>query len=178
MSDPSDAGPAPARPADGVVTTPEPVRRARRPVLLGVPWVPVLLRLAVPAVLASLIQGTLLFIEARELARVGTEALAGVAVVFPLLMLTQMPRPARHRRAQAGDRPGDGCRRSRPRPGAWLERLLVAGPGRRGADSACRAAGRPWFYAWLGARDAVLAAATTYSAALFAGIVLLVLSST
>lgn len=47
-------------------------------------------RLAVPGVVGALMQSALMVIEAGYLQRVGTEALASVAVVFPLVMLAAM----------------------------------------------------------------------------------------
>ncbi|MEZ5657188.1 MAG: MATE family efflux transporter [Burkholderiaceae bacterium] len=53
-------------------------------------WLPMLLRLAIPAMLGSLVQSAMFFAEAGYLARIGADALAGVAVAFPLVMLTMM----------------------------------------------------------------------------------------
>ena len=62
-------------------------RRAR---ILEGPIGPTLLRLSVPTVLASLVQVAISIVEGHALGRIGTDALAGAALVFPLFMLTTM----------------------------------------------------------------------------------------
>lgn len=57
---------------------------------LNGPIVPVLLSLALPNLLLVLVQGLVGLIELFWVARLGTEALAGVALVFPIVMLMQM----------------------------------------------------------------------------------------
>src|SRR5262249_56621916 len=52
--------------------------------------VPTLLRLAWPNVLVMLAQAATGLIETWFVSRLGTDALAGMALVFPILMLTQM----------------------------------------------------------------------------------------
>ena len=49
-----------------------------------------LLRLATPNVLVMFVQAAVGLIETYFVAKLGTDALAGVALVFPLLMLMQM----------------------------------------------------------------------------------------
>ena len=63
---------------------------ARTRGLLEAPVVPVLLRLAAPNVLVMLAQAATGLIEAYFVGKLGTDALAGVALVFPGLMLMQM----------------------------------------------------------------------------------------
>lgn len=57
--------------------------------LVGAPLARTLARLAVPNMAASLIQSIIVVNEARLLGTIGTTALAGIALVFPLLMLAQ-----------------------------------------------------------------------------------------
>lgn len=57
---------------------------------LNGPIVPVLLRMAMPNIVLVLVQGLVGLIELFWVARLGTEALAGVALVFPIVMLMQM----------------------------------------------------------------------------------------
>jgi len=58
--------------------------------LLNGPIVPVLLRLAAPNVLLVLVQTSAGLVEMVWVARLGTDALAGVSLVFPIVMLMQM----------------------------------------------------------------------------------------
>src|ERR1700730_2004819 len=76
---PVDAA-AGARPAVGPRTLP----------LLQGPIVPTLLRLAAPNFVLTFVQSSIGLIEAYWIGHLGTDALAGVALVFPALMLMQM----------------------------------------------------------------------------------------
>jgi putative MATE family efflux protein len=58
--------------------------------LLDAPLLPLLLRLAVPNILLMLAQSATGLIETYFIGKLGTDALAGAAVVFPGLMLMQM----------------------------------------------------------------------------------------
>ena len=62
--------------------------RTRR--LLEGPIGPTLLRLAFPNVVLTMVQASIGLIETYFVAKLGTDALAGMALVFPLLMLIQM----------------------------------------------------------------------------------------
>src|SRR2546425_1149341 len=62
----------------------------RTRVLLEGPITSTLLRLATPNVLVMLMQASVGLIETYFVAKLGTDALAGVALVFPVLMLMQM----------------------------------------------------------------------------------------
>ncbi len=62
----------------------------RRSRLLSAPLLPTLFALAAPNVLLALMQALVSFADAYFTGRVGTEGLAGVALVFPILMLMQM----------------------------------------------------------------------------------------
>ena len=63
---------------------------ARTRALVEGPIVPTLLRLALPNVLVMLVQSGVALAEAYFVGMLGTDALAGVTLVVPLLMLTQM----------------------------------------------------------------------------------------
>ena len=63
---------------------------SRTRVLLEGPIVTTLLRLAAPNVLVMFVQDTVGLIETYFVARLGTDSLAGISQVFPLLMLMQM----------------------------------------------------------------------------------------
>ena len=58
--------------------------------LLDGPIVPTLLRLAAPNMLVMLVQAAIGLVETYFIGKLGTDALAGVALVFPLVMLMQM----------------------------------------------------------------------------------------
>ena len=62
--------------------------RTRR--LLEDPIVPTLLRLAWPNVVLTIVQASVGLIETYFVAKLGTDALAGMALVFPVVMLIQM----------------------------------------------------------------------------------------
>src|SRR5438876_5828567 len=62
----------------------------RTRVLLEGPIASTLLRLATPNVLVMFVQASVGLIETYFVAKLGTDALAGVALVFPVLMLMQM----------------------------------------------------------------------------------------
>src|SRR5437868_966595 len=62
----------------------------RTRVLLHGPIVPTLLRMAWPNVLVMVAQAATGLIETYWVGRLGTDALAGMALVFPAVMLTQM----------------------------------------------------------------------------------------
>lgn len=70
--------------------TPIPRFDARTRLLLEGPILSTLLRLATPNVLVMVVQASVGLLETYFVARLGTEALAGVALVFPVLMLMQM----------------------------------------------------------------------------------------
>src|SRR5438309_619558 len=63
---------------------------SRTRLLLEGPIVGTLLRLATPNVLVMFVQAAVGLIETYFVAKLGTDALAGVALVFPVLMLMQM----------------------------------------------------------------------------------------
>jgi MATE family, multidrug efflux pump len=62
----------------------------RTRLLLEAPITPTLLKLAAPNVLVMIVQASIGLIETYFIGMLGTDALAGVAMVFPLLMLMQM----------------------------------------------------------------------------------------
>src|SRR6478609_90259 len=62
----------------------------RTRVLLEAPTTSTLLRLAIPNMLVMLAQAAAGLIETYFIGKLGTDALAGVALVFPVVMLMQM----------------------------------------------------------------------------------------
>ena len=145
---------------------------ARTRVLLEGPILSTLLRLATPNVLVMLVQASVGLIETYFIGKLGTDALAGVTLVFPVLMLMQM---------MSGGAMGGGI-------SSAVARALGAG---RRADADALAfhalviglvfglgftlavlGGGPWLYAAMGGRGASLAAALTYSNVIFSAAVL------
>lgn len=63
---------------------------SRTRLLLEAPIGPTILRLALPNVVVMLVQAAVGLIETYFVARLGTDALAGMALVFPIVMLVQM----------------------------------------------------------------------------------------
>ena len=58
--------------------------------LLEGPIGPTLLRLAWPNIIVTVVQASIGLIETYFVAKLGTDALAGMALVFPVVMLIQM----------------------------------------------------------------------------------------
>ena len=131
-----------------------------------------LLRLAAPNVVVMIIQASVGLIETYFIGWLGTDALAGVALVFPLLMLMQM---------MSAGAMGGGI-------SSAVARAL--GAGRRAAADALAVhalaiavafglffmigmlGGGRWIYSAMGGKGASLAAALAYSEIVFAGAVL------
>lgn len=146
---------------------------SRTQALLDGPIGPTLLRLAAPNVVVMVVQSAIGLIETYFIARLGTDALAGMALVFPILMLVQM--------VSAGAMGG----------GILSAVARALGSGRRGeagelvwqalaialtlglATTAAALWGGPRLYALMGGSSGSLAAATTYSNVVFAGAILL-----
>ena len=62
----------------------------RTKALIEAPIAPTLLRLAIPNVITTVVQASTGLIETYFIGKLGTDALAGVALVFPGVMLMQM----------------------------------------------------------------------------------------
>ena len=140
--------------------------------LLEAPIVPTLLRLGAPNVLVMLAQASVGLMETYFVGKLGTDALAGMALVFPVVMLMQM--------TSAGAVGGGitsaiartlGARRRDDADALVLHALLIAvifglvftagvlGSGAR-------------LYSVMGGKGAALDAALTYSNCVFAGAVI------
>jgi putative MATE family efflux protein len=137
--------------------------------LLEAPIVPTLLRLALPNVAVMVMQAAIGLIETWFVAKLGTDALAGMALVFPLLMVIQMISAGAMgggilssvARALGSNRGGDANTL------AWHAVAIAVVLGL--ATAAAAFAGGPKLYALMGGRDGSLAAALTYSNIVFAG---------
>ena len=131
----------------------------RTRVLLEAPIGPTLLWLALPNVVVMVVQSAIGLIETYFVAKLGTDALAGMALVFPLLMLIQM--------ISAGAMGGGilsaiaralGSGPARRRERAGVARGRHRDRSRRRHDRAALAFG-PGLYALMGGRGGSLAAA-------------------
>jgi putative MATE family efflux protein len=146
-------------------------RRTRQ--LIEAPITPTLLRLAAPNVLVMVAQASVGLIETYFVGKLGTDALAGVALVFPALMLMQM--------MSAGAMGGGissaiaralGAGRRADADALALHALSIAVVFGL-AFTAAVLAGGPWLYGAMGGTGTSLAAALTYSNVIFASAVLL-----
>lgn len=149
--------------------------RARH--LLEAPILPTLLWLAAPGVMLVVTQSAVSISDTYFVGRLGTEALAGLALVFPLMMLLQM---------MSAGAMGGGISSALARSlGAGNEhraRLLVVhgiviALGMGLAFTVLLLAFGRGIYALLGARDEVIGHALAYSDILFSGAVLVWLAN-
>jgi putative MATE family efflux protein len=141
--------------------------------LLEAPIVPTIVRLALPNVAVMVMQSAIGLIETWFVAKLGTDALAGMALVFPLLMVIQMISAG----AMGGGilssvaRALGSNRRDDANTLAWHAAAIAVLLGL--LTSAAAFAGGPKLYALMGGRDGSLAAALTYSNIVFAGAILI-----
>src|SRR5579883_240296 len=141
--------------------------------LLEAPIVPTIARLALPNLAVMVMQSAIGLIETWFVAKLGTDALAGMALVFPLLMVIQMISAG----AMGGGilssvaRALGSNRRDDANTLAWHAVAIAVALGV--VTSAAALAGGPKLYALMGGRDGSLAAALTYSNIVFAGATLI-----
>lgn len=137
--------------------------------LLEAPIGATLLRLALPNVIVMAVQASIGLIETYFIAKLGTDALAGMALVFPILMLIQM--------VSAGAMGGGilsaiartlGSDR-RHEAGALVWHAVAIAVGLGVVTSLAALLGGPKLYVLMGGRDGSLAAALAYSNLVFAG---------
>jgi putative MATE family efflux protein len=172
MSSQSIASPE-SLPAVPAASAPEKVRYdPRTRALIEGPIAATLIRLAAPNVLVMLAQSSVGLIETYFVGKLGTDALAGVALVFPLLMLMQM--------MSAGAMGGGmssaiaralGAGRRDDANALALHALVIALVFGL-AFTIALLAGGPSLYTAMGGSGAALAAAVTYSRVVFAGAIL------
>jgi putative MATE family efflux protein len=141
--------------------------------LLEGPIVSTLLRLATPNVLVMFVQAAVGLIETYFVAKLGTDALAGVALVFPVLMLMQM--------MSAGAMGGGissaiaralGAGRRRDANALVVHALAIA-VGFGLLFMLAMLAGGRWLYSLMGGSGASLTAALSYSNVVFSGAILI-----
>jgi putative MATE family efflux protein len=144
----------------------------RTRVLLEASIAATLLRLAAPNVLVMVAQASVGLIETYFVGKLGTDALAGVALVFPVVMLMQMMSAGAMgggissaiARALGGGRRADA-------DALALHALVIAllfGL----AFTLAMLSGGPWLFAAMGGGGDALAAALTYASVVFSGAIL------
>jgi len=140
--------------------------------LLEAPILPTLLRLGAPNVLVMLVQAGVGLIETYFVGQLGVEALAGMALVFPVVMLMQMTSAGAMgggiasaiARALGAKRHADA--------NALVPHAMVIAVGFGLLFSVAVLGGGSWLYARMGGSGAALDAALIYSNWVFAGAVL------
>jgi putative MATE family efflux protein len=145
----------------------------RTRLLLEAPIVPTLLRLGAPNVLIMLAQAASGLIETFFVGKLGTDALAGMALVFPVVMLMQMMSAGAFggaiassiARALGAGRRGDA-------DALVLHALLIA-LAFGALFTVAVLGGGAWLYGAMGGTGAALQAALTYSTLIFAGAALI-----
>lgn len=140
--------------------------------LLEAPILPTLLRLGAPNVLVMLAQAGIGLVETHFIGRLGTDPLAGMALVFPVVMLMQMTSAGAMgggiasaiARALGGGRRADAD--------ALVLHAIVIALGFGLLFSVAVLGGGRWLYARMGGSGGALEAALVYSNWVFAGAVL------
>jgi putative MATE family efflux protein len=146
--------------------------------LLHGPIVPTLARLAAPGIALALFQTAVSVADTYYVGRLGTESLAGLALVFPMLMLLQMTSAGAMgggvssavARALGGGNP-DAVRR-------LVAHALIIGLGGGLAFTLLLLGLGRGLYGLLGGRGAALEQALAYSQVIFAGAVLVWIANT
>ena len=143
---------------------------ARTRLMLEGPIVPTLLRLAVPNLVVNVVLiAVTTSVDAHFVGRFGLDALAGLALVFPLMMLMQqMANMAMGGAIAASIARAIGAGRREDAASLVIHALAIAA-GAAALFSALFLLGGPTIYSWLGGRGPILAAALEYSNVIFAG---------
>ena len=141
----------------------------RTRLLLEAPIVPTLLRLGAPNVLIMLAQTAVGLIETYFVGKLGTDALAGMALVFPVVMLMQMMSAGAFGGAIASSiARALGAGRRTEADALVLHALLIALAFGLLFMVAVIGGGH-WLYSQMGGTDGALEAAMRYSNLVFAG---------
>lgn len=146
--------------------------------ILEAPIVPTLLRFAAPGLLLVVFQTSVSITDTHFVGRLGTEPLAGLALVFPLLMLLQMMSSG-----AMGGGVSSAIARALGAGKAHMARVLVVHAivialAMGALFTLLLLTAGPSIYALLGGRGAALEAALAYSNIIFAGSALVWLGNT
>ncbi len=157
---------------DAALKPAAPAVTARTRLLLEGPIVPTMLRIAAPNLAVNVILiAVTASVDAHFVGRLGLEALAGLALVFPLLMLMQqMANMAMGGAIAASIARALGAGRQEDARALVVHALIIA-IAAAAITSALFLLGGPAIYGLLGGRGAALTAALEYSNAIFAGAV-------
>src|SRR6201998_4705655 len=142
---------------------------SRTRLLLEAPALPTILRLALPNVIVMAVQTSIGLIETYFVAKLGLDALAGMALVFPLFMLLQMVSAG----AMGGGiltavaRALGSGRKDRANELVWCAVAITIALA--ALTTAAALLFGPKLYALMGGRDGSLTAAANYSGVVFAG---------
>src|SRR5690349_1848729 len=168
---------AESTPASTAIGSDKP-RSARTKALLEGPIIPTLVRLAWPNILVSLAQASAGLVETWWVSRLGTDSLAGMAIVFPVVMLMQMmSQGAMGGGISSAIARALGAGRREDADATILHALIIA-TGFAAFFSVTMVVWGPALYAALGGRSGSLAVALTYSNIVFAGVILIWLFNT
>ena len=160
-------------PSASAVTAPNPASRAgaRRLAMLEAPVLPTMLRLAAPMVAVLVAQTFVSVAETWYVSFLGTDALAGVALVFPvLLLMTTMSNGGIGGGVASAIARATGASRT-AEADALLWHALVLAVAFGALFTAAALLFGPTMYRALGGNGPALAAALTYSTFVFAGAV-------
>jgi putative MATE family efflux protein len=139
--------------------------------LLEAPVAPTLLRLAAPNVLNLLAIAGLITFDGLFVGRLGPDALAGISLVFPWVMLVQ------HAAASGmGGAVSSAIARAlgggqRERAEALASHAVLLALGLAGVSSLLMLAAGPVLYRWMGGTGPILEAALAYSNVAFGGVI-------
>jgi putative MATE family efflux protein len=152
---------------------------ARTRLLLEGPIVSTLLRLSGPNLIVNVVLiAVTVSVDAYFVGQLGLNAVAGLSLVFPLLMLMQqMANSSMGGALASAVARAIGAGRSADATALVVHGLVIA-CGMAALFSLVVLVGGPWFYALMGGDGAVLAAAIDYSNPLFAGALVYWLLST
>jgi putative MATE family efflux protein len=144
----------------------------RTRVLLQAPIASTLLRLAMPNMLVMVAQAAAGLVETYFIGKLGTDALAGVALVFPVVMLMQMMSAGAMGGAIASSIARALGAGRRADANALTLNAVVIALGLGAAFTIAVVGGGRWLYQAMGGSGRALEAALTYSNWVFAGAVL------
>jgi putative MATE family efflux protein len=143
---------------------------ARTRLLLDAPIIPTLLRLAAPNVVVNVVLiAVTATVDAHFVGRLGFNALAGISLVFPLIMLMQqMANSSMGGAVASAVARAIGAGRDADASALVVHAMIIAA-AMAAIFTAVMLLGGPAFYRLIGGSGEVLAAALEYSNALFAG---------
>jgi putative MATE family efflux protein len=156
-------------PAQAQTSTPARPVAARTKMLLEAPILPTLLRLSAPNVLNLLAIAGMITFDGLFIGRLGADALAGVSLAFPWVMLVQHTAAAGMGGAVSSAVARALGASNRNRADALASHTFALAVILAAIFSGLMIPGAPLIFQWMGGRGEVLAAALAYSNVAFAG---------